>query len=150
MIKITRKNIDNYSNCESWIIFWTICFYFNFALGWIWWAPSLCKYATLCCSYYAIMRLPGCRYVLSIQSLRRPCGLWAAPLNHTLFCIKALHCTDTKQRDGDCSWAFFTKWQLLKLSIICERKIQRISDLRWLCRDCLSVLPEVLVAFLQF
>ena len=55
-----------------------------------------------------------------------------------------------KQRDGDYSSVFFTKWQLLKISIICERNIQKISNPRWLCRDCLTVLPEVLVAFQQF
>ena len=45
-------------------------------------------------------------------------------------CIKALHCMVAKQRGGDYSSAFLTKWQLLKLSTICERNIQKISNLR--------------------
>ena len=47
-----------------------------------------------------------------------------------VFFIKALHCMVSKQRDGDYSSAFFTKWHLLKFTIICERNIKKISNPR--------------------
>ena len=50
---------------------------------------------------------------------------------------------------GDYSSALFTKWQLLKISIICERESKQ-SLIRGDYVGLVNVLPEVLVTFQQF